>query len=56
MCPSLTGIREWNSLDNDLKGCTFVQILVNLKKICKNNIFRQYEDDSQASDVLQIIT
>ena len=41
MCPSVIGIRMWNSLDNDLKGCSNIY---KFKRCYKENIFKQYED------------
>ena len=41
MCPTVIGIRIWNSLDNDLKGCSNIYTF---KKCYKDKIFKQYED------------
>ena len=41
MCPSVIGIRMWNALDDDLKGCSNTYTF---KKTYKKMIFKQYED------------
>lgn len=40
MCASVVGVKLWNSLQNDLKGCINV---FHLKKMYKERIIRQYK-------------
>lgn len=41
MCPSITGVGLWNSLNEDLKGCLSIH---QFKKLYKKMVFNQYEE------------